>query len=182
MDATNVKTFVVGFEKICKNAELVSTLSLSGHVSGAAYLVALRNSISASTGVDVANWTVGGQFEINTRGSESLPVGLLVDSKRHLSQLRRRISSRNLHMWKFTRHLLAVLRIMYKDKSVPPRHLWFRFGATGVVLASHWLAFFTSVQLGGVAVANAAPTQRCRPAPNGIQVHRWITSSSRGFS
>ena len=86
MDATNVKTFVVGFEKICKNAELVSTLSLSGHVSGAAYLVALRNSISASTGVDVANWTVGGQFEINTRGSESLPVRLLVDSKRHLSQ------------------------------------------------------------------------------------------------
>ena len=86
MDATNVKTFVVGFEKICKNAELVSTLSLSGHVSGAAYLVALRNSISASTGVDVANWTVGGQFEINTRGSESLPVGFLVDSKRHLSQ------------------------------------------------------------------------------------------------
>ena len=48
--------------------------------------MALRNSISASTGVDVANWTVGGQFEINTRGSESLPVGLLVDSKRHLSQ------------------------------------------------------------------------------------------------
>ena len=86
MDATNVKTFVVGFEKICKNAELVSTLSLSGHVSGAAYLVALRNSISASTGVDVAHWTVGGQFEINTRGSESLPAGLLVDTKRHLSQ------------------------------------------------------------------------------------------------
>jgi hypothetical protein len=86
MDATNVKTFVVGFEKNCKNAELVSTLSLSGHVSGAAYLVALRNSISASTGVDVANWTVGGQIEINTRGSESLPVGLLIDSKRHLSQ------------------------------------------------------------------------------------------------
>ena len=85
MDATNVKTFVVGFEKNCKNAELVSTLSLSGHVSGAAYLVAVRNSISASTGVDVAHWTVGGQFEINTRGSESLPVGLLVDSKRHLS-------------------------------------------------------------------------------------------------
>ena len=86
MDATGVKTSVVGFEKICKNAEFFSTLSLSGHVSGAAYLVALRNSISATSGVHLSHWTVGGQFEINTRSSESLPVGLLVDSKRHMSQ------------------------------------------------------------------------------------------------
>ena len=86
MDTTGVKTSVVGFDKICKKAELISTLSLSGHVSGAAYLLALRNSISASTGVDLAHWTIGGQFEIHTRGSEYLPVGLLVDSKRHLSQ------------------------------------------------------------------------------------------------
>ena len=36
--------------------------------------------------MDLAHWTIGGQFEIHTRGSEYLPVGLLVDSKRHLSQ------------------------------------------------------------------------------------------------
>jgi hypothetical protein len=86
MDATGVKSPVVGFEKICKNAELVSKLSLAGHISGNAYVTALRNSISADTGVDTAVWTIGGQFELNTRGSESLPTGLLAPSKRILSR------------------------------------------------------------------------------------------------
>ena len=54
MDATGVKSPVVGFEKNCKNAELVSKLSLAGHISGNAYVTALRNSISADTGVDIA--------------------------------------------------------------------------------------------------------------------------------
>jgi hypothetical protein len=62
MDATGVKAPVVGFEKICKHAELISTLSLAGHVSGAAYVAALRHSTSASTGVDLPVWSVGGQF------------------------------------------------------------------------------------------------------------------------
>jgi len=57
---------------------------VAGHVSGDAYITALRNSVSADTGVDLAVWTVGGQFELNTRGSESLPVGLLAPSKRLL--------------------------------------------------------------------------------------------------
>ena len=41
--------------------------------------MALRNSISATTGVDLEHWAVGGQFEINTRGSESLPVNCIRD-------------------------------------------------------------------------------------------------------
>ena len=86
MDATGVKSPVVGFEKNCKNAELVSKLSLAGHNSGSAYVTALRNSVSADTGVDLAVWTICGQFELNIRGSESLPAGLLAPSKRILSR------------------------------------------------------------------------------------------------
>ena len=63
MDATGVKTSVAGFVNICNNAVLNSTLSLSGNVSGAAYLLALKNSVSASTGVEINKWQMSGQFE-----------------------------------------------------------------------------------------------------------------------
>ena len=86
MDATGVKTSVAGFVNICNNAVLNSTLSLSGHVSGAAYLLALKNSVSASTGVEINKWQMGGQFELNSRGAESLPAAFLSVPRRHLSQ------------------------------------------------------------------------------------------------
>ena len=90
MDATGVRSTasssVASFENICKNAVLKSTLSLSGHVSGDAYLLALTNSVSASTGVEITKWTVGGQFVVNSRGAELLPTALLSPQRRHLSQ------------------------------------------------------------------------------------------------
>ena len=76
MDATGVNhTSVVGFEKICKNAELSSTVTLAGHVNAGAYLAALTNSISESTGVVIEHWELGGQFELSARGAEKLPAG-----------------------------------------------------------------------------------------------------------
>ena len=80
MDATGVKTSVAGFVNICNNAVLNSTLSLSGHVSGAAYLLALKNSVSASTGVEINKWQMGGQFELNFRGAESLPAAFFISA------------------------------------------------------------------------------------------------------
>ena len=81
-----VKTSVAGFVNICNNAVSIATLSLSGHVSGAAYLLALKNKVSASTGVEINKWHTGGQFELNSRGAESLPSAFLSVPRRHLSQ------------------------------------------------------------------------------------------------
>ena len=86
MDATGVKTSVAGFANICNTAVSKSKLSLTGHVSGSAYLLALTNSVSASTGVDIKNWNLGGQFEVNSRGAEFLPAAFLSVQRRHLSQ------------------------------------------------------------------------------------------------
>ena len=62
MDAPGVRSSVASFGKMCKNAEVQSTLTLSGHVSGDAYLLALANSLSTSTGVEINKWSLGGQF------------------------------------------------------------------------------------------------------------------------
>ena len=86
IDATGVKTSVAGFVNICNNAVLNSTLSLSGHVSGAAYRLSLKISVSASTGVEINKWQIGGQFELNSRGAETLPAAFLSEPRRHLSQ------------------------------------------------------------------------------------------------
>ena len=87
MDATGVNhTSVVGFEKICKNAELSSTITLAGHINAAAYLAALSNSISEGTGVDILHWNIGGQFELSARGADRLPAGFLPASLQHISE------------------------------------------------------------------------------------------------
>jgi hypothetical protein len=86
MDAPGVRSSVASFGKICKNAEAQSTLTLSGHVSGDAYLLALTNSLSASTGVEINKWSLRGQFVINSRGAELLPAALLPPTRRHLSR------------------------------------------------------------------------------------------------
>ena len=86
MDAPGVRSSVASFEKICKNAETQSTLTLSGHISGDAYLFALANSLSASTGVEINKWSLGGQFVINSRGAELLPAVILPPTRRHLSR------------------------------------------------------------------------------------------------
>jgi drug/metabolite transporter (DMT)-like permease len=39
------------------------------------------------------------------------------------------------------------------DAAVPPRSLWMSAIVTGLLLAMHWLTFFASVQLAGVAIA-----------------------------
>src|SRR5215472_7327147 len=42
------------------------------------------------------------------------------------------------------------------NASIPQRRLWVRVLVTGVLLATHWLTFFASVQLAGVAMATLA--------------------------
>ena len=48
--------------------------------------MALTNSVSASTGVEINKWTIGAQFVINSRGAENLPAALLPLSRRHMSR------------------------------------------------------------------------------------------------
>ena len=90
MDATGVRSTgassVASFEKICETAEINSTLSLIGHMSSDAYLSALANSVCEYTGVDIACWGLGSQFNISARGADKLPTGLLVPSFQHLSK------------------------------------------------------------------------------------------------
>ena len=77
---------VAGFEKNCRNAELCSTLTLTRHVSGDAYLLALASSVCESTGIEILNWHFGGQFNIGSRGAEKLPAALLAANRQHLSR------------------------------------------------------------------------------------------------
>lgn len=53
----------------------------------------------------------------------------------------------------FATTALMALGSWKGDISFPPNRLWKDFIATGVLLAVHWLSFFASVQLAGVAVA-----------------------------
>ena len=90
MDATGVRSTgsssVASFEKICLTAETNFSLSLIGHMSGDAYLSALANSVCEYTGVDIACWGLGSQFNISARGADKLPSGLLAPSFQHLSK------------------------------------------------------------------------------------------------
>ncbi|MGB9152800.1 MAG: DMT family transporter [Alphaproteobacteria bacterium] len=48
---------------------------------------------------------------------------------------------------------LAVFGFYKRDIGLPPRNQWLVIIGTGVILAIHWLTFFASVQMAGVAVA-----------------------------
>ena len=90
MDATGVRSTgsssVASFLNICMAAEKNSSLTLIGHMSGDAYLSALANSVCEYTGVDIACWGLGSQFNFSARGADKLPTGLLAPSFQHLSK------------------------------------------------------------------------------------------------
>ncbi len=48
---------------------------------------------------------------------------------------------------------LFIFGVMKKDIGLPPGNLWRSVLTTGVILAVHWLTFFASVQMVGVAIA-----------------------------
>jgi len=87
MDAmTNgVDPSVVTFEKICTDAVSQSALTLNGHVSAAAFNLALATVVDTRTGIIIDNWGIGGQFVPSERVSPVLPPGLLAAPRRHLS-------------------------------------------------------------------------------------------------
>ena len=85
MDATvgNHPT-VVNFKRICSDALKDSKLTLSGHVSSAAFRSALNTVISTRTGISISRFGLGGQFVPSERLDSLLPPGFLAESRRHL--------------------------------------------------------------------------------------------------
>src|SRR5262245_61829376 len=53
----------------------------------------------------------------------------------------------------FAAATLLAAALWNGDAAVPPRRLWMSGILTGFLLAMHWLTFFASVQLAGVAIA-----------------------------